>query len=118
MQLELLESINETLLTFETLKLNGLKGNVQGPRSLKDNLLSFIWERIEPFLNNKNKSELENIEYKKGKIQVKFGSKFERNSYLRQKAIDIHGTTCKVCGFNFEEVYRDIGKKFYWNSSY
>lgn len=42
MQLELLESINETLLTFETLKLNGLKGNVQGPRSLKDNLLSFI----------------------------------------------------------------------------
>lgn len=114
MQLELLESINETLLTFEILKLNGLKGNIQGPRSLKDNLLSFIRERIEPFLNNRNKneSELENIVYKEGKIQVKFGSKFERNPHLRQKAIDIHGTTCKVCGFNFEEVYGDIGKNF------
>lgn len=76
--------------------------------------MSFIRERIEPFLNNRNKneSELENIVYKEGKIQVKFGSKFERNPHLRQKAIDIHGTTCKVCGFNFEEVYGDIGKNF------
>ena len=27
----------------------------------------------------------------------------ERNHYLRQKAIEIHGTSCKVCGFNFEK---------------
>ena len=58
-----------------------------------------------PFLINmdKNESELENTEYKEGKIQVKYGIKFERNHYLRQKAIEIHGTTCKVCGFNFEK---------------
>lgn len=112
MQLELLESLNETLLKFENLKLNGLKGNIQGPRTLKDNLLSFVLESIEPFLNNTNKNELENTEYKEGKIQVKYGRKFERNPYLRQKAIEIHGTTCKVCGFNFEEVYGDIGKHF------
>jgi len=31
---------------------------------------------------------------------------------LRQKAIEIHGTTCKVCGFNFEKVYGNIGKNF------
>jgi len=48
MQLELLESIDKSLLTFENLKLNGLKGNIQGPRSLKDNLLCFIHERIDP----------------------------------------------------------------------
>ena len=47
------------------------------------------------------KFELENIEYKEGKVQVKYGIKFERNHYLRQKAIEIHGTSCKVCGFNF-----------------
>ena len=66
MQLELLESIDESLLTFENLKLNGLKGNIQGPRSLKDNLLSFVLEKISPILNNTNKDEieLENIEYK------------------------------------------------------
>lgn len=92
MQLELLESIDESLLTFENLKLNGLKGNIQGPRSLKDNLLWFIHERIDPFLINmyKNEPELENTEYKEGKIQVKYGIKFERNHYLRQKAIEIH----------------------------
>ena len=105
MQLELLESINELLLTHENLKLNGLKGNIQGPRSLKDNLLSFVLEKISPILNNTNKDEfeLENIEYKEGKVQVKYGIKFERNHYLRQKAIEIHGTSCKVCGFNFEK---------------
>ncbi|MCG1988470.1 hypothetical protein K4P79_10645 [Staphylococcus epidermidis] len=48
MQLELLEIINKSLLTFENLQLNGLKGNIQGPRSLKDNLLRFIQERIDP----------------------------------------------------------------------
>lgn len=114
MQLELLESIDESLLTFESLKLNGLKGNIQGPRSLKDNLLCFIHERIDSFLinTNKNESDLENTEYKEGKIQVKYGIKFERNHYLRQKAIEIHGTTCKVCGFNFEKVYGNIGKNF------
>ena len=114
MQLELLESINELLLTHENLKLNGLKGNIQGPRSLKDNLLSFVLEKISPILNNTNKDEfeLENIEYKEGKVQVKYGIKFERNHYLRQKAIEIHGTSCKVCGFNFEKMYGNIGKNF------
>ena len=112
MQLELLESINELLLTHENLKLNGLKGNIQGPRSLKDNLLSFVLEKISPILNNTNKDEfeLENIEYKEGKVQVKYGIKFERNHYLRQKAIEIHGTSCKVCGFNFEKMYGNTGK--------
>ena len=102
------------LLTHENLKLNELKGNIQGPRSLKDNLLSFVLEKISPILNNTNKDEfeLENIEYKEGKVQVKYGIKFERNHYLRQKAIEIHGTSCKVCGFNFEKMYGNIGKNF------
>ncbi|WP_242694407.1 HNH endonuclease [Staphylococcus nepalensis] len=114
MQLDLLENIKESLLTFENLKLHGLKGNIQGPRSLKDNLLNFILEKVDPFFNssNKNEYELENIEYKEGKIQVRYGVKFERNPKLRQKAVKIHGATCKVCGFNFEQVYDGIGKNF------
>lgn len=114
MRLELLENIKESLLTFENLKLHGLKGNIQGPRSLKDNLLNFILEKVYPFSNssNKNEYELENIEYKEGKIQVRYGAEFERNPKLRQKAVEIHGTICNVCGFNFEQVYGDIGKNF------
>ena len=55
MQLELLEIINKSLLTFENLQLNGLKGNIQGPRSLKHNLLRFIQESID--LSSKQNEE-------------------------------------------------------------
>lgn len=114
MQLELIESINETLLTLENLNQNGLKGNIQGPRSLKGNLLGYILEKLSPFFKDasENEPELENIVYKEGKIQVRYGVKFERNPQLRQKAIEIHGTTCKICNFNFEKMYGDIGKEF------
>ncbi|MDT0672176.1 HNH endonuclease [Staphylococcus chromogenes] len=114
MQLELIDSINESLLTRENLKLNGLKGNIQGPRSLKDNLLVYILEKLSSFSRDasENEPELENVVYKEGKIQVRYGVKFERNPQLRQKAIEIHGTTCKVCNFNFEKMYGDIGKEF------
>ncbi|EJM2462514.1 HNH endonuclease [Staphylococcus pseudintermedius] len=61
---------------------------------------------------SENEPELENIVYKEGKIQVRYGVKFERNSQLRQKAIEIHGMTCKFCNFNFEKMYGDIGKEF------
>ena len=72
MQLELLESINELLLTHENLKLNGLKGNIQGPRSLKDNLLSFVLKKYLLFLiiQIKDEFELENIEYKEEKFKL------------------------------------------------
>ncbi|HGH0907814.1 TPA: hypothetical protein ACJHI5_002404 [Staphylococcus pseudintermedius] len=46
---ELIESINESLLTPENLKLKGLKGNIQGPRLLKDNLLEYILEKLSSF---------------------------------------------------------------------
>lgn len=37
---------------------------------------------------------------------------FERNPALRTAAIAIHGTTCKVCGFNFEAAYGEHGKNY------
>lgn len=36
---------------------------------------------------------------------------FERKPKLRAKAIEIHGTTCKVCQFNFKEHYMDYMAK-------
>jgi HNH endonuclease len=36
---------------------------------------------------------------------------YERNPIARKKCIELHGVTC-FCGFNFEEVYGDIGKDF------
>ena len=51
-------------------------------------------------------SQLEGAEKK---VYVK---KYERSQTLRKQAIEIHGLTCKVCGFNFESNYGEIGKDF------
>lgn len=114
MELRLISEIDDTMLTSSILKLNGMKGNVQGPRSLKGDLLDFVLECIDPCLNSTNtdESKLENTEYKEGKIIVQYGTKFERNPKLRKKAIELHGVTCKVCDFNFEKAYGKLGKDF------
>lgn len=43
------------------------------------------------------------------KVQVNL---YERNSFARQKCIEYHGTACKVCDFNFSNVYGELGKNF------
>ncbi len=114
MELRLISEIDDTMLTSSILKLNGMKGNIQGPRSLKHDLLDFVLECIGPYINSTNIEGpvLENIEYKEGKIIVQYGTKFERNPELRKKAIEIHGVTCRTCGFNFEKNYGKLGKDF------
>jgi len=36
----------------------------------------------------------------------------ERSLYARDSCIKHHGAACKVCGFNFEDIYGEIGKDF------
>lgn len=38
--------------------------------------------------------------------------RYERSSILRQRAIEIHGTNCAVCGFNFQKTYGSLGENF------
>ncbi len=37
---------------------------------------------------------------------------YERNLQARAKCIEFHGHKCCVCGFDFEDQYGDIGKRF------
>lgn len=37
---------------------------------------------------------------------------FERNRVAREICIKIHGIKCKVCNFDFEEVYGELGKGY------
>lgn len=37
---------------------------------------------------------------------------YERSKILRTKAIQIHGTVCSICGFDFEKTYGPIGKDY------
>lgn len=50
--------------------------------------------------------------YKDGAIKQYYGKRYERNPVNRKKAIEIHGLSCVICGFNFEEVYGERGKDF------
>ena len=76
-----------------------MKGNIQCPRLIKGSLLDFVLETVDVFVNgSKNDCELVNFNYKEGKVVSRYSTKFERNSKLRKRAIDIYGkkTTHKI----------------------
>jgi EVE domain/HNH endonuclease len=50
--------------------------------------------------------------YSDGEVREYFGNRYERNAKNRSRAIEIHGTSCLACGFNFEAVYGLHGKDF------
>ncbi len=49
---------------------------------------------------------------KEGKVTYSYSKKYERDLANRQKAVEIHGLTCVICGFNFEEFYGEVGKGY------
>ncbi len=51
-------------------------------------------------------------EYFEGNKQQRFVNYYERNPKLRAAAVEHHGVTCEVCGFNFEEAYGERGKDY------
>ncbi len=66
-------------------------------------------------LNDDNINPLETIETEngvEGKRKKIYTTKYERSFENRKKAIQIHGTRCMVCDFDFEEVYGELGKDF------
>ncbi len=55
--------------------------------------------------------EIEN-EYFEGTKQLRLTNFYERNPKLRVAAINFHGFSCKICGFNFETTYGELGVEF------
>jgi len=47
-----------------------------------------------------------------GGVKVRISKTIERNAKLRQMALEFHGYSCKVCGFDFEKNYGRWGKGF------
>lgn len=50
--------------------------------------------------------------YKEGAVRKIVVNAYERNMTARNKCLEAHGLSCKVCGFNFEDVYGEIGSNF------
>lgn len=51
-------------------------------------------------------------EYKEGSLLDCHGSKYERNRKARQECLNYFGYSCRVCGFDFEKTYGEIGRNF------
>ena len=47
-----------------------------------------------------------------GRRILYYTTRYERSPRNRAEAIRIHGTKCQVCGFDFSEVYGEIGEGF------
>ncbi|WP_281321905.1 HNH endonuclease [Flavobacterium aestivum] len=119
-------SINiEGLSLYELIDLNELKkienSLYDGIDSKKRRDLRSAFQSYVRFVQYSNvniegtilgEEEDEEESYTEGKKKVYISKKAERNIKLREKAINIHGTTCKVCTFNFGKTYGSWGEGF------
>ena len=64
--------------------------------------------RVLPSING----EFESFGGSEGQSKQRYTTYFERHKYYRNKAIEIHGLSCMVCDFNFEQEYGNFGKGF------
>lgn len=67
-------------------------------------------ESVNEDISSENATEY--IVLKEGQKKQVFTTRYERKPQLRKQAIEIHGTSCMACGFNFEEVYGSRGKNY------
>lgn len=70
------------------------------------------WEIRRDIDSEEAEENKENTGCNEGKTKYSYGKKYERNPENRKKAIEIHGATCKICGFDFEKTYGDRGKGY------
>lgn len=47
-----------------------------------------------------------------GAVKQVSTNRYERSTEARKRCIEQHGTTCKVCGLNFKNMYGEIGDGF------
>ncbi|MFB5762937.1 HNH endonuclease [Paenibacillus medicaginis] len=63
--------------------------------------------------NKTNSVEINFIADEEGATKTRIHVSYERSIKNRTKAIEIHGTTCKACGFKFNEFYgEDLANNF------
>lgn len=56
--------------------------------------------------------EVQTDSLKEGSVQTVTVNAFERNPEARRRCIEVHGTSCAVCNFNFGKVYGDFARDF------
>ncbi|HPS87279.1 MAG TPA: HNH endonuclease [Spirochaetota bacterium] len=108
-----LESFMKSMGKQISMKTISGTGGIYIPKSELDSkliidqkLLNQVTKDIDSINNENNESFVE------GDKKEKLISFYERNPSLRAKAIEIHGLSCQVCNFNFEESYGSLGENY------
>lgn len=112
-RLELVELYKGNTLALSVLKQNGLSSAPQGPIKVTGELFSYINEKFKSFDNiiYPNELEAQDSLYEGAKKTVVVNT-YERNPIARRKCVEHYGAVCKVCEFDFEKKYGDLGKGF------
>jgi HNH endonuclease len=124
-KLKLMKAIDSPKLCLEELRNNGYTMNGGPQRGLKLNkkLSDYIDSCFETTNEIPNSTEEyspcmlgtdEEIDtlLSEGKITKVYVNRYERSSEARNKCLESNGYICKICGFDFESVYGELGKGF------
>ncbi|MDO4815024.1 MAG: HNH endonuclease [Bacillota bacterium] len=112
-RLRLIQQVDSDKLSLEYLKKYGLKSAPQGPVRVNDVLTEYIDSNMNDYCINGIFPETDLPDnYYEGAAHQIVVNKYERSSIARQRCISYNGTTCFVCGMNFEKRYGEIGKDF------
>mgnify|MGYP003298575008 CR=1 FL=1 len=76
--------------------------------------IAYLKSRDRVNTTQQNKYDIKDVveEYKEGSLLDCHGSKYERNRKARQECLNYFGYSCRVCGFDFEKTYGEIGRNF------
>ena len=77
--------------------------------------IDFLKEREKNIESNTGTISVEqdfSEEYQEGGVLDCHGDKYERNHKAREECLKYYGYNCRVCGFDFEEIYGTRGRKF------
>lgn len=92
----------------ETVLIDGLQTTTW---AISEKAFNKILEITDLNLNKVNQTE-KIITKTEGRKKVVISNRYERRVSTRNQAIKIHGLKCKVCDFDFEELYGEWGEGF------
>lgn len=99
--------------TLGSLLQHGLNGPPQGPLKISEKLQDYLDMNMELFSKDVLWLGSEDTEdLYEGNCKLNLHYRYERNPYARERCIEYHGTSCQICGFDFQEVYGELGNGF------
>jgi 5-methylcytosine-specific restriction enzyme A len=113
-RLRLVRQIDSPELGLYKLKEYGLKNAPQGAMRVREELSAYITSQFRASSADGIFPEeiAQNSDVYEGLKKTIVVNKYERSSMARGRCIDFHGCICKVCGFDFEKVYGEVGRGF------